>query len=136
MRSHASILEGRIKIVRGRSNPRLSLIKGLKCQGPDLPLRSHQWLCFQGSFYFWLVVLTQGVPLQGARYLRRVLGGEAVEASDGVQVLMNSCCCLRWSMRESSEMRGAVGKNNENCDICTTGFMEATGVGLRDLQDK
>ena len=62
--------------------------------------------------------------------------GEVVEASDGGQVLMNSRRCLRRSTRESSEMRRAAGKNDENCDICTAGLMEATGVGLRDLRDE
>ena len=59
--------------------------------------------------------------------------GEVVEASDGGQVLMNSRHCLQWSMRESSEMRRAAGKNDENCNIRTAGSMEATGMGLQDL---
>ena len=62
--------------------------------------------------------------------------GEAVEASDGGQVLMNSRRCLWRSTRESSEMHGAVGKNDENCNIHTAGSTEATGMGLRDLRDK
>ena len=56
--------------------------------------------------------------------------GEAVEASDGGQVLMNTHRCLWWSMRESGEMCGAVDKNNENCDIHIAGLMELTDVGL------
>ena len=61
--------------------------------------------------------------------------GEAVEASDGGQVLMNSRRCLWRSTRDSSEMRGAAGKNDENCNIRTIGSTEAADMGLRDLRD-
>ena len=59
--------------------------------------------------------------------------GEAVEASDGGQVLMNTRLCLRWPTRESGEMHGAADKNGENCDIRTAGSTESMDVGLRDL---
>ena len=56
--------------------------------------------------------------------------GEAVEASDGGQVLMNTHYCLWQSMRESGEMHRVADKNDENCNIHTAGSTESMDVGL------
>ena len=59
--------------------------------------------------------------------------GEAVEASDGGQVLMNTRHCLQQFTRK--RVARCTDKNSENCNMRTAGLMELTDVGLQDLRD-
>jgi hypothetical protein len=57
--------------------------------------------------------------------------GEAVEASDGGQVKMNTRRFLRRTTSESGWMRGAADKNGGDGDMRTARSVETTDEGLR-----